>query len=164
MSPALSTALALVRAWTRLYTACMHPAIRARRLAEIDSDLWEFHEDARRRRFSPVAIALLMLMRLALGVHDDLAWRVEHRTVHFDLVREGLWTAAIASVTVLWLVIAALQTKEPPLSPVGTGNIVRILYPVRVYPPPPPAPAAVVVRVSVKVAPPPPPPPPPAWR
>jgi hypothetical protein len=156
MSPALSIALALVRAWTRVYTAGMHPVTRARRLAEIDSDLWEFHEDARRRRFSPGAIALLMLLRLALGVQDDLCWRLEHRTVHLDLVRGALWTAAAASLALLWLVISALQTREPPLSPVGTGNIVRMLYPVSAYPPaakraPLPAPSGVVVHVTFKL-------------
>jgi hypothetical protein len=171
VSLALSGALALVRAWTRVYTAGMHPPIRARRRAEIDSDLWEFHEDARRRRFQPGAIALLMLLRLALGVHDDLCWRFEHRTMHLDLVRDGLWTAAAASVALLCLVISALQTREPPLSPVGAGNIVRMLYPVRTYPAAPqraplqaplPAPSEVVVHVTFgRGLPPPSPPPPP---
>jgi hypothetical protein len=169
MSPALAIALALVRAWTRVYTAGIDPAIRARRLAEIDSDLWEFHEDARHRGLWPAAIAILMLLRLALGVHDDLCWRIEHRTVPFDLVRSGLWTAAAASIALLWLVISALQTREPPLSPVGTGNIVRMLYPVHAYPAAPPGAtlptmrptsSAVVVHVTFKGAPPPPPPPP----
>ena len=49
MSITLASAILVVRAWTRLYTSGMAPEIRDARRAEIDSDLWEFHEDARRR-------------------------------------------------------------------------------------------------------------------
>jgi hypothetical protein len=171
MSPSLRLALALVRGWTRCYTLGMAPAARDGRRDEIESDLWEFHEDARRRRFSPGGIAVLMLMRLVLGAPDDLLWRMENLVFHFDIVRDALWAAAIGSVVALWLMMSALQTKEPPLSPVGAGNILRVLYPVNVFASRKPQslpsdPAQVLVHVSYKLATPPPPPPPPDnyWR
>jgi len=175
MSPSLSVALGIVRGWTRLYTARLPADAREERRAEIESDLWEFHEDARRRGSSPTGIAILMLLRLVLGIHDDLIWRVENRVLHVDAVQQALWAAAIASVAGLWLVIGALQTREPSISPVGTNTLVRMLYPVHVYPPslPPPLPAPslstpahVIVHVTLNTGalPPPPPPSPDRWR
>jgi hypothetical protein len=54
----------------------MPPELRDRRRAEIDADLWEFqHDFATARSLTP---ALQLLLRLVLGVPDDLAWCVEH--------------------------------------------------------------------------------------
>jgi hypothetical protein len=171
MSPVLALAIGVVRGWTWLYTAGMRFDARAARRAEIESDLWEFHEDARRRGASPETIALLMLLRLVLGAHDDLCWRVENRTLHVDALQQALWAGAIAAVAMLWLMMSALQTKEPPLSPVDRVQLARMLYPVHMSPaafshaPRPPAPFDVVLHVSLARKPPPPPPPPkPDWR
>ncbi len=52
MNPLLTAPSRLVRGWTRLYTlqhGIRRTAIAAAR--EIESDLWEFHEDARRRGY-----------------------------------------------------------------------------------------------------------------
>ena len=46
----LGAAVALVRAWTWLYTSGMQPQPRDRRRAEVESDLWEFQRDAARER------------------------------------------------------------------------------------------------------------------
>ena len=168
MSPALRAALGIVRAWTRLYTACIEPGLRDARRAEIESDLWECHEDARRRGATPMLIAVHMLLRLLLGIRDDLMWRAEHRRVDGRLVRHALWAAAVASVVLLWSMMAALQTKEPALSPVAGPNLVRMFYPVHLYsmPPPAPPPPPEFARLGARIVPPPPPPPPPkpAWR
>ena len=168
MSLTLASAVAIVRAWTRLYTVRMDPALRNARRAEIDSDLWEFHEDARRRGALPELIAMHMVVRLVLGVGHDLLWRAEHRAERIDYLRQALCAMAAASVALLWLVMSALQTKEPPLSPVGGHNLMRLLYPVHIYPAPLPlapwpSPAAFVVHVQ-PAPPPPPPPPEPPWR
>ena len=65
-SPPLRLAIALVRAWTRLYTWRMEPAIRKARHAEIESDLWEFEQDPDAgRRLSP---AVQVMARVLLGV------------------------------------------------------------------------------------------------
>ena len=77
MSPPLRAAIALITGWTRLYTAGLPAALSERRRAEIESDLWEFHEDARRRRYSPESIAGYMVLRLVAGVPHDVVWRVE---------------------------------------------------------------------------------------
>jgi hypothetical protein len=176
MTPTLAGALGLVRGWTRLYTSRMAPALRDARRAEIESDLWEFHEDARRRGATPTGIAVHMLLRLLLGIRHDLLWRAEHDSTRVDPLQQALWAAAVASLVTLWLVMSALQTKEPPLSPVASHTLVRLLYPMHVYPTRLPfAPASspetpnVAVHVTFRSAAPPPPPPPPqkqkpAWR
>jgi len=170
MSLTLAWAIALVRGWTRLYTLRMDPAQRDARRAEIESDLWEFHEDARRRGATPELIAIHMFLRLVLGVGHDLLWRVEHQAERIDYLRQALCAMAAASVALLWLVMSALQTKEPPLSPVASHNLVRLLYPAHIYPAPlplAPLPSSPSFVVRVQAAPPPPPPPPPPeppWR
>lgn len=56
MNPLLFSAIALVRGWTRFHTIQMDPASSDARRAEIESDLWEFHEDTRRRGFARCAV------------------------------------------------------------------------------------------------------------
>ena len=60
----------LVRTWTRLYTIGVAPDLRDRRRAEIESDLWESRHQPQR----PYTAAHVLL-RLLLGVRDDVAWR-----------------------------------------------------------------------------------------
>ena len=163
MSPALAGALAIVRAWTRLYTARMQPIVRDARRAEIESDLWELHEDARRRGASPAAIAVHMLLRLVLGIVDDVLWRAELVTVPPHLVKQALWAAAVASIVFVWYLASAVQQVE---SAHGDGiNVLRVLYPMRpvitaVTPPPPPIEFVRVANLCFHPPPPPPPPPP----
>jgi uncharacterized protein (TIGR03435 family) len=71
-SRALNLAVRLVRLWTRVYTLGMSARIRDARLSEIDCDLWECQHDADRP-----ARPGEMLMRLLLGMPDDLLWRAE---------------------------------------------------------------------------------------
>jgi hypothetical protein len=161
MSPALAAALAIVRGWTRLYTARMHPIGRDARRAEIESDLWELHEDARRRGASPTGIAAHMLLRLVLGVVDDVVWRVEQATLATRIVQEALWASAAASVVFVWWLMSALQAVSPPQD--EGINVMRVLYPMRpvISVPSPPAPPIQFVKFAKYCAGPPPPPPPP---
>jgi hypothetical protein len=168
MSLTLASAIAIVRGWTRLYTVRMDPARRNARRAEIDSDLWECHEDARRRGATPTLIALHMLLRLLFGMRHDLCWRAEHADLPRHVMREALWATAIASVVFVWWLASTLQALEPPPRlQTGGINVLRLLYPIRPIvsvPPLPPTPVAFV-RVEFAVRPPPPPPPPaPPWR
>jgi uncharacterized protein (TIGR03435 family) len=71
----LGILIACVRAWTRLYTSRLPPAVRNRRRAEIDSDLWEWLADQASE--PPGTGAVRLLLRLLLGMPDDVAWRVE---------------------------------------------------------------------------------------
>ena len=68
-------AIALVRAWTRLYTCGLPPESREARRTEIDSDLWELEHDVEERRRGRTAAVILI--RLFAGVPDDVAWRME---------------------------------------------------------------------------------------
>ena len=78
MGAGMRFAKALVLAWTRLYTAGLPEELRARRCAEIESDVWEFEHDPNRPRFA----AAHLLLRLVSGIWHDLSWRVEQRTPH----------------------------------------------------------------------------------
>jgi uncharacterized protein (TIGR03435 family) len=75
MSLWLRAAIACVRAWTRLYTSGLPPAVRNRRRAEIDSDLWEWCADQASGRRGAEVVHLLL--RSVCGMPDDVAWRVE---------------------------------------------------------------------------------------
>ena len=158
MSLTLAAAIAIVRGWTRLYTARLDRSARDTRRAEIESDLWELHEDARRRGASPEAIAVHMLLRLVCGLVDDVAWRAEQVRVPPHIVKQALWAAAVASIAFVWYLAWAVQGIE---SPHGDGiNVLRLLYPMRpvvnVVTPPP---RIIFVKVANERFHPPPPPP-----
>jgi hypothetical protein len=169
MSPTLASAV-IVRAWTRIYTSRMQPALRDARRDEIESDLWELHEDARRRGATPTGIAVHMLLRLLRGAGDDLMWRAEHAQLSPGTIRGALWATAAASVVFVWWLASAVQALEPP-APLQAGgiNVVRLLSPTRAglaarsaLPPV----SYLRLRAGSIVRPPPPPPPPPKpeWR
>ena len=138
-SPPLRLAIALVRAWTRLYTWRMEPAIRKARHAEIESDLWEFEQgpDAG-RRLSP---AVQVMARVLLGVPDDLSWRAAHSF----LQEAPLWRTIALTVTTAALVIAALwifdvmRAQELPHPP-ARMHFIAAPPPPPPSPPPPPRP------------------------
>jgi hypothetical protein len=170
MSITLAVALAIVRGWTRLYTARMDPQLRDTRRAEIESDLWELHEDARRRGASPWLIAVHMLLRLVFGIVDDLAWRAEYIRVRPRVIQEVLWASAAASLVFVWWLASSLQVVSAHDTPDGI-NVMRLLYPLKpvLGLPSPPGPPAEFVRMAkaypMRPPPPPPPPPPrPSWR
>ena len=150
MTIALAAALASVRAWTRIYTARMEPAVRDARRSEIESDLWELHEDARGRGASPTLIAIHIVLRLVLGVGDDVLWRAEQLHVRPRVVREALWAGAAASLVFVWWLASTLQAVDRD-SRVDSIDVVRLLYPMRPVasvpplpaPPPPPARRAI---------------------
>jgi hypothetical protein len=97
-------ALALVRAWVRLYTRGVAPDARAARRAEIDSDLYEHERAARERGRRPAVTALEILMRMALGVAADVWWRLEHRGA-----RRGSAERLVAARRHAWLVMPTLS-------------------------------------------------------
>ena len=161
MNPLLFCAIGVVRGWTRFYTLHMDPPDRDRRRAEIDSDLWELQEDARRRRCAPATITVLMLARLILGVAHDVMWRIEHEGEAAMSPRRSTWmTAAAIGATVciaaLWAFFAAVSIGALPPLPdsVHVERVYRVTMP-----PPPPPPGGL--RVPAVLMPPPPPPPPP---
>src|SRR5215470_16905466 len=121
MNPVLFSAIALVKGWTRLYTTRLEPVSRDRRRAEIESDLWEFHEDFRRHRASPVGIAIYMLIRLLAGIPHDLLWRFEDERDRATTPRRSTWLTAGAigaalGIAALWALFAVTSLASlPPL-------------------------------------------------
>jgi hypothetical protein len=80
MSAALvHLAINCVRGWTWLYTWRLPLACRETRRAEIESDLWECQRDTAEDH--GLGSALHILLRVLIGIPDDLAWRVEQEAV-----------------------------------------------------------------------------------
>jgi hypothetical protein len=126
-------AIALVRRWTRVYTAHMSPDLREARRAEIDSDLWEFQQDrVARRRLHPT---VHVLVRLVLGIPDDLRWRGAHLSVGVGAVRTMLvLTTVVLLLAAVWL-FDVMRTADLPLPSAPRSRFTTTLAP-----PPPPAP------------------------
>jgi hypothetical protein len=134
--PLLPWALACVRGWTRLYTSGLPIDARDRRRQEIESDLWEFvHDDGR----GELAQAIAIFARLALGIPDDVGWRMEQHRIRRIAFRSVLALAAITVLLIGWI----QQALEPPALPAVA-----------------PAPPLEILRVHVRMPPVPPPPPP----
>lgn len=145
MSPTLRLAIAAVLGWTRLYTTGLPAEPRERRRKEIESDLWEFHEDARRRRHSPAGIAVHMLLRLAAGLPHDLLWRVESVDEASRARSRAAWLTANAagvSACVAAAYIVFLVTYFVSLTPLPDHWRVEHTFvrTTRALPPPPPPP------------------------
>ena len=131
----LRACAATVQMWTRVYTAGLAPEVRDTRRQEIACDLWHGMREADR---SPAWLpGLQMLLRLALGVPDDLGWRVEHQRNE----RARIGTRVAVALTLLLLAVAwgLERVSVAPLPPPKERTVVRVSYP---PPPPPPAPPA----------------------
>ena len=87
-------AIELARLWTRVYTFGLDPALRDRRRAEIESDLWESQQDADGHA--------QILPRLVAGAIDDVLWRVTHVSV-------TTWSSALRLVTIAVALLALWQ-------------------------------------------------------
>jgi hypothetical protein len=109
---ALPLAKLIVRGWVRIYTAPVHPELRARRREEIESDLWEQQAAEREAGYRPVEIGLRLVARWILGVPADLLWSIPRALPLEDYT----------SVSVLLLTIAmalGYQDLYGPLPAVG---------------------------------------------
>ncbi|HUF51963.1 MAG TPA: hypothetical protein VMN60_14155, partial [Longimicrobiales bacterium] len=70
-------ASAIARVWVGAYTIRMPAALRNDRRGEIEADLWDQQQEASPPGGPPVLVALHIVLRIILGMPDDLAWRVE---------------------------------------------------------------------------------------
>jgi hypothetical protein len=130
----IAVAVALVRAWTVVYTWGLPPVDRERRRAEVESDLWESCRDRTAR--SPLALHLLA--RLLLGVPDDMRWRAEQPVIEGSL-RQTIAVTVVTAVllTFVWIGVSAGQVDSPrPPSPPDLDW--RHVSPPPPPPPPPP--------------------------
>ena len=124
-------AVALVRLWTACYTWGLPPDARAARRQEIDSDLWESLQGD-----EPQPSASSLVMRLVLGMPDDLAWRQEQpRPTHVGLVVVAITVVVLAGV--LWMF--GRTSVLPMPEPLPRSSRADLPPP---PPPPPPCPPA----------------------
>ena len=77
MNAALALTVGMARCWVALYTLRLPLEIRESRRSEIDSDLWEQQWLASRRGDPALGTAIEVLVRMTLGILDDLVWRLE---------------------------------------------------------------------------------------
>jgi hypothetical protein len=110
----LGVAIAIVRAWTRVYTWRLPRALRESRRAEIESDLWESRRDTGRAVSPAVQVAL----RLLLGVPDDLQWRMAHASFgrNFRLIIAVL-AATVFLLAGFWIDLARARRLPVPPPP-----------------------------------------------
>lgn len=130
--------IACVRCWTCMYTWRLPPAVRDARREEIESDLWESSHDP---GLTQAELAIQTLMRLTLGVADDLAWRFAQLTVTRQVTRRAVTVAAVLCMVALLAPLSQLTTDvpHPPQPPVTSLEVHRT---VPDPPPPPPPPDA----------------------
>ncbi|HLG57908.1 MAG TPA: hypothetical protein VI485_21360 [Vicinamibacterales bacterium] len=130
-APLLGAATALVLGWTRLYTWRMPTDVRAARLAEIESDLWESTQDpVTRGDLHPAAHVLL---RLLVGVPDDVRWRVAQAPAVRGSLRVFALTATMAVLLGALFVLDVMRAAQLPVPP-------SAFHFVAAPAPPPPAP------------------------
>jgi hypothetical protein len=117
-SRVVALAVALVRAWTRVYTWRLPQHVRDFRRWEIESDLFESQRDA-----GPSSrLALQVTIRLLLGVPDDLRWRVSYTRAGGTLgfVIAALATTAFLIAAFVWIdLMSARRLPVPPPVPVS---------------------------------------------
>jgi hypothetical protein len=135
MSLPTELAAGFCRLWTAIYTCGLPAKLRAARRAEIDSDLWELQSDAGRSGY----VAASILVRLVLGLPNDLLWRMEFADRRARM-RQSIAVAAGAAVAlalmVLWNGFMLLNQELPePASPA-----MQFIAAPRPPPPPPPPP------------------------
>jgi uncharacterized protein (TIGR03435 family) len=124
----LRLAIACVRAWTRLYTWRMPREPQETRRAEIESDLWESQRDA--AGGDRLESAPHILLRLLIGIPDDLGWRVEQETVAGRLPQESIVLGArIAGAAMfacaLFMIDADASRRRPALALDARSAVVR---------------------------------------
>lgn len=130
-------AIALVRAWTFVYTSGLPRADRERRRAEVESDLWESSRD----HAADPTLAFYIAARLLFGIVDDVRWRVEQTQVnvpHRQAIAMTLCGAAL--LLVMWIGVNARDAgaPQPPHAPVPEWRQARRKAPAPPPPPPPP--------------------------
>lgn len=144
MTSVASFMVACIRCWTRVYTWRLPPAVRDARRGEIESDLWESAHDP---QITDAELVIHMLMRLTLGIADDLAWRLAEVRVTRSAVLRSLTAAAVMCALLLVVGLSQLTAEMPP--PPETP-ITTLLVPRTVPNPPPPPPPPTDARDAGK--------------
>jgi TonB family protein len=111
--PILRAAIAVVRLWTHIYTYRLPCALREARRAEVASDIWHSVHDP--DRGSPSRLALHVILRLLLGVPDDLGWRLEQSNAPTSPQARAALAGVAVGVVALAMVSAFLRIQSPAL-------------------------------------------------
>jgi hypothetical protein len=132
MTTGMRIAVAIVRAWTRLYTWRLESSVRDARRAEIESDLWEHvHEPERAAR------SLDVCTRLVLGMFDDVRWSIGQRSPRFSRRAIVVAAASLTVFSIWWTRTTASRVEAPPAPDVP---VVHWINREPIPPPPPPPP------------------------
>jgi TonB family protein len=127
-------AIGIVGLWTAVYTCRLPAAIREARRSEIASDVWDSVHDS--DRASPSRLAVHMILRLLLGMRDDLAWRSEQPNAPASPRARAALAGCAAGVVALACVSVFLRVHSPRLPPDIRTETTALYLP----PPAPPAP------------------------
>jgi hypothetical protein len=116
-SLSMHLAVRCVRWWTRFYTAGMLPEFRETRCAEIESDLWEC-QSAAASEDRRLGSALHVVLRLLMGIPDDLGWRVDHTALAEAIGQDGVvYSARVAGAALfmiaVWVIHADAVRPRP---------------------------------------------------
>jgi TonB family protein len=126
----------VVTVWTRAYTSGLPLEMREARRGEIGCDLWDHRRD--RARESGWRLGLHLLMRMMLGVRDDLGWRADQ--LEDDRAgRRALVVAGSAAGVLLAAGWALSHVGVPPVPPMPQVRVDISTTPAPAPPPPPPA-------------------------
>jgi hypothetical protein len=128
----LRFAIAIVRAWTRIYTWRLDGSLGGARRAEVESDLWEQVHDP-----ECATRAIEVWLRLLLGMADDVRWSIGHRSPRLARAALVVATASLTVISIWWVRNVASPVDAPPAPNVP---VVRWIDRGPLPPPPPPPP------------------------
>jgi len=116
-----------VRGWTWLYTWRMSSPWRETRRGEIESDLWEFQCDTAKDH--RLGSALHILVRLLIGIPDDLGWRVEHAAMAGTVTQGSIALSARVAgaalfICALWVIDADASRRRPAIAVASAAVVV----------------------------------------
>jgi len=142
----LRASVAAARLWTHIYTYGLPSELRDARREEIACDVW--HATQATDNGSGWLIGSHIVLRVLLGIPDDLGWRMECR----QDARWAIWpsaagTLAVVAIAGAW---ALARVAVPPLPPIPE---LRMAVEPTDPPPPPPPPPAATARTGTSPAP-----------
>jgi hypothetical protein len=117
----IELASAVTRSWVRLYTRRLAADIRASRIAEIESDLWEHRRETAEAGAEPSDAGLQILARCLVGIPADLTWRSGaarqarvswRREPMNDVIRRSWWLVPAVLVGVFDVILFLGQLTD----------------------------------------------------
>lgn len=137
----IELASAVTRSWVRLYTRRLEADVRAARIAEIESDLWEHRRETEEGGVEPSDAGLQVLARCLAGMPADLAWRSgaaagarasRRREPMNDVIRRSWWLVPAVLVGLFDVMLFLGQVTdffgEPRVGTRLTASAVWLLF------------------------------------